>query len=36
MSTRVLKELVSSPWVLSCGSFLLTALVIRSGGLSVF
>ena len=32
----MLNRLVSSPWALSCGSFVLTALLIRSNSLSFF
>jgi len=35
MTRIVLKRLASSPWALSCGSFVLTALLIRSSGFSV-
>jgi len=31
-----LKKVASSPWVVSCNSFLVTALLIRSGGLTFF
>jgi hypothetical protein len=33
---KVLNRLAASPWALSCTSFLLTALLIRSNGLGVF
>ena len=31
-----LKKLAASPWVLSCTSFMLTALLIRTDALTVF
>ena len=33
---KLLNKLTASPWVISCTSFVLTALVIRSGSLAVF
>jgi len=33
---KLLNKLFASPWVLSCTSFALTALLIRSNSLAVF
>jgi hypothetical protein len=34
--SKLLNRLAASPWALSCTSFVVTALLIRSNGLSVF
>lgn len=34
--SKVVNRLAGSPWALSCTSFVLTALLIQSNGLSVF
>ena len=34
--SKLLSRLAASPWALSCTSFVVTALLIRSNGLSVF
>jgi hypothetical protein len=34
--SKRLNRLAASPWALSCTSFVVTALLIRSNGLSVF
>jgi hypothetical protein len=33
---KLLNRLAASPWALSCTSFVLTALLIRSNGLNFF
>jgi hypothetical protein len=33
---KLLNKLAASPWAISCTSFVLTALLIRSNGLDVF
>jgi len=34
--SKLLNRLAASPWTLSCTSFVLTALLIQSKGVSVF
>jgi len=34
--SSIVSSVAASPWALSCSSFVLTALLIRSNGLTVF
>ena len=34
--SKLLNRLAASPWALSCGTFMLTAVVIRSNSFSFF
>jgi hypothetical protein len=35
-TSKLLNRIAANPWILSCGSFVLTALVVRSNDLSPF